>query len=129
MKLETSKSITLDTSETRVEIIAGILDRLKSLDIVALNLEGISDIADYFIIATVQSTAQMRAAAEQITTEFKASGVLPHVPAITDSPKWAILDYGSVVVHLFDRATRDHYRLEDLWGDAEHYEWSREQTA
>ena len=102
---------------------AEVLDDLKAQDIVALDLRGVADIADFFVIATVRSKAQMRGAETQILEALKAEGVKPYAPLAESGEHWSVLDYGSVVVHLFDENSRNYYRLEDLWADASQVPW------
>jgi ribosome-associated protein len=119
----------LATTEARVSRIAEILDGLKAENILALDLRGISDFTDFFVIATVKSATQMKAALVIIDEQLRAEGVYPVNPPHFDSPNWCVLDYGSVVVHVFDPETRDHYALEELWGDAGEYDWQSQATA
>lgn len=124
-----SDRATLGSDEARVAQIAEILADLKAEDICALDLKGICDFTDFFVIATVRSAPQMRAAAEQIADRLKADGVRPFAPPDLESPNWSVLDYGHIVVHLFRAETRAHYRLEELWGDARQVLGEDEATA
>ena len=119
----------MDTVEGRVLRITEILDDVKAEEIVALDLRGVVDFTDFFVIATMRSPMQMRAVAAQVFSLLKTEGVRPFAPIEDESPHWTILDYGSVVIHLFDSDTRRHYRLEELWGDAEPYDWQSQATA
>lgn len=109
--------------------IAEILDGLKAENIVALDLRGISDIADFFVIATVKSMTQMKAALVLIDEQLRAEGVYPLIKPQLDSPHWDAMDYGPIIVHLFDEETRKHYGLEELWGDAGEFQWQSQATA
>lgn len=123
------KKAVLETVESRVSRIGEILDEMKAVEIVALDLRGISDFTDFFVIATMQSSTQMRSALLRIEQELKAEGVRPFVPPELESPKWTVLDYGSVVVHLFDADARRFYALEELWGDGAEFEWQNQALA
>jgi ribosome-associated protein len=74
---------------------------------------------DYFVIATGTSRRQLHAMSEEI--DRKLEGELHDrrlgIEGYEDS-RWIVLDYGSVVIHLFDKETREYYRLEELWADA-----------
>jgi len=93
------------------------LDAKFAENIVVLDLQGVTPIADYFVIATGGSAPQLAALAE--TTEetmAKQAMHLIHREGVQSS-NWMLLDFGSVVVHLFDRTSRDFYNLERTWGD------------
>jgi ribosome-associated protein len=90
----------------------------NALDVVVLDLQGLSGIADYFLICSARSTTQADTVAEAVRMALKIQGVRPrHVEGSAESG-WLLLDYGDVVVHVFLEATRGFYALERLWGDA-----------
>ena len=90
----------------------------KAEDIVMLDIHALSIIADYFVICTGTSDRQVRAIAKDIDEQLGKRGVQPmHIEGMQDAT-WVLLDYGSVIVHVFDPATRDYYRLEKLWAEA-----------
>lgn len=113
-----------DTSMQLATRIAQIMDELKSEDIVTLDLRGVADVADCFVIATVNSAPQMKAVAWRIYEKLKAEGVTPVGPIEDESPRWNIIDYSDVVVHLFEADARKLYQLEQVWGDAEELQWN-----
>ena len=83
-----------------------------------LDIRGLSIIADYFVICTGTSDRQVRAIAKDIDEQLGKRGLNAiHVEGMADA-HWVLLDYGSVIVHVFDPATRDYYRLEKLWAEA-----------
>lgn len=86
--------------------------------LVVLDVQGLSTIADYFIICTGQSTTQLRTIAEAVETALRAQGCrLLHREGVPESG-WLLLDYGDVILHAFLPETRAFYGLERLWGDA-----------
>jgi ribosome-associated protein len=89
-------------------------------DVVVLDMSKHTAIFDYFVIATGTSRRQLHAISEEIdnTLEKKLNDKRMNIDGYDDS-KWIVLDYGTVVVHLFDEDTRIFYSLEALWGDAE----------
>lgn len=90
----------------------------KGIEVVALDLRGIYDAADYFLIATGNSDVQVRAIAHHIVTELKLEDLRPdHVEGLK-SGRWVLIDYSDVVVHVFHPVERDFYQLDVLWGDA-----------
>lgn len=84
-----------------------------------MNLQGISLIADYFVICSGSSTIQVRAIAEQVDEAMSLAGLPPlRVEGYKDG-RWILLDFGSVIVHVFQDEERKYFNLERLWGDAE----------
>jgi ribosome-associated protein len=84
-----------------------------------LDISKVSIIADYFVICTGTSDRQVRAIAREIDEKLGELGVNPiHVEGMNDA-KWVLMDYGPVLVHIFDPATREFYRLEQLWAGAQ----------
>lgn len=94
------------------------VDDKKGSDIVVLNMEGISVMADQFIICHANSERQVQAIAREVVDQAGAFGV--HVKRVEglDSGRWVLADLGDIVVHIFHKDERGHYNLEKLWGDA-----------
>lgn len=90
----------------------------RAIGLVALDLQGISGVADFFLICSGSSTTQMETIVEAIRQALKAEGVRQHHGEGTPASGWLLLDYGDVVMHVFLDATREFYALERLWGDA-----------
>lgn len=90
----------------------------KATDIVLLDIQGVSAIADYFVICTGANSRQIRAIATAIDEKLSEHG-LPalHREGVADSG-WLLLDYGDVIVHIFGPKEREYYRLERLWSNA-----------
>ena len=91
----------------------------KAADLIVLDLAGLTIIADYFVICSGESTTQVKAIAEFIEHECSAKGIKLLGIEGLDYSHWVLLDYGSVVVHVFEKETREYYGLEKLWMDAE----------
>lgn len=89
----------------------------KATNPVVLDLKGISIIADYFIILTGHSLVQNRAIADAIQTGLKEEHLTMRREGYEDG-SWILMDYGHIVVHIFQDSTRDYYDIEGLWGDA-----------
>lgn len=91
----------------------------KAVDVVVLDLRGISSATDYFVLATGNSDIQVRAIAEHIRDELKASDGerADHVEGL-EGGRWVLMDYIDFVVHVFHPQARAFYQLEGLWGDA-----------
>jgi ribosome-associated protein len=97
---------------------AAAADATKGQDIVILNIRSVFDIADYFVIASGSNPRQLRAMADEVQAAAAARGAAKVGMEGYTEGKWVLVDYGSVVVHLFLRETRAYYDLEALWGDA-----------
>src|SRR5690349_3087264 len=90
----------------------------KANDVVILDLRGVSDMTDFFVLASGTSDTHVRALGEHVVEELKRDGAAPHhVEGLTQG-RWVLLDYVDFVVHLFHPELREFYQLERLWGDA-----------
>jgi len=108
----------VDTERSVENIVEHIMEK-KGEDIVVIDLRGVTSIADFFIIATGASDVQVKAITDEIHERLKKEdGAIPlHIEGY-QALRWVLLDYVDVVVHVFDRETRDYYSLETLWKDA-----------
>lgn len=97
----------------------------KARDIQVLDMRGITPLYDYFVLATGGSRRQIHTLTEEIDAALRAEGEVRHGIEGYESSKWVVQDYGDVVVHVFDKDTRDYYGLEDLWADAPRLDWER----
>jgi ribosome-associated protein len=106
------------TSERIARLAAGAALEKQAHDVVVLDLQGLSGIADFFLICTARSTPQADSIVEAVRVALRAHGArLRHSEGSAESG-WLLLDYGDVVVHVFLQETRGFYQLERLWGDA-----------
>ena len=93
------------------------IDR-KGRDPLLLDLRGISNATDYFLLVTGTSDTHVKSIADHVIEELKAMDVRPmHVEGLR-SGRWVLIDYVDFVVHVFHPAAREFYQLERLWGDA-----------
>jgi ribosome-associated protein len=90
----------------------------KGLDVTILELIGLTVIADYFVICSGQSTTQVKAIADSVEAELSKAGVRPLGVEGRDYCHWVLLDFGDIIVHVFEHETRQYYSLEKLWLDA-----------
>ncbi len=102
--------------EVRLSVKAG--QAKKAEDILVLDLREISSFTDYFVIMTGNSSRQNVAITENIEQELKKDRLQPLGVEGKKLAEWILVDYGSFIVHVFSRRTRDYYSLEKLWGDA-----------
>ncbi len=97
---------------------AAIALDLKANDVILLGLSGVTDMTDFFLIASGTSDTHVRAIAEHIIAQMKKEGTPVHHVEGLSQGRWVLLDYVDFVVHLFHPALRQFYQLERLWGDA-----------
>ena len=101
----------------KVEFICKLLDDKKAKDIVTVNLENLTIIADYFIICSARSNTQVRALSDIVEEGMSKQGMEPLRAEGKQEGRWAVLDYGDVIVHIFYEETRKLYSLETLWSN------------
>lgn len=100
------------------QLCAQAADSKKAFDILILDLRKLTYITDYFVICSASNANQVSAIADEIGQLLARERVHPsHVEGQAVS-SWVLMDYGDVVVHIFDEQTRSYYALERLWGDA-----------
>ncbi len=114
--------ITLDSKEIAVKC-AKIADEKKAQDIVILDVDKISSITDYFVICSAINERQLHAIADEIDKQMKKISVMKYGMEGYREAKWVLIDYGDVIVHIFEKEIRSYYDLELLWGDSPKVEW------
>ena len=97
---------------------AQLVQDMKAQDVVLLDLKGVTDMADFFLIATGTSDTHVRSIAQHVELEMKKAGAAAHHLEGVEQGRWALLDFVDVVVHVFHPTLRQFYQLERLWGDA-----------
>ena len=97
--------------------IINTLDSNKALDIVVINLENKSSMADYLIIASGTSSRHMQALSEIVLDKFKSSGITNCQIEGNDSNDWKLIDGIDVIVHIFNPEKRKFYELEKMWSE------------
>jgi len=96
-----------------------LAENRKAENVVVLDVTKVSSITDYFVIATGTSEPHLRAIVDEITEKLREDhGLKPRAHDGTLQTAWIVLDYFDVIVHVMRADVRDHYKLEDLWGDA-----------
>jgi len=91
----------------------------KGQDVVLLDLRGVTDMTDFFLIASGTSDTHVRALGEHIMTELKKEGFPVHHVEGLEKGRWVLLDFVDFVVHIFHPTLRNFYQLERLWADAQ----------
>ncbi len=92
----------------------------KAVDGVVLDLFGLSDATDHFVIVSGTSDTHVRAIAEHVLDTLRGCGVRAHHVEGLSAGRWVLLDFVDFVVHVFHPSLREFYQLERLWGDAPH---------
>ncbi len=106
------------TPERLAELCAAYAADKKAIDVVVIDLRGVSGYTDFFVVCSGNTERQVKAIHDGIHEGLKKEhGMLPRrVEGLSES-RWVLMDYLDAVVHVFTPDTRDHYRLERLWGD------------
>ena len=103
--------------------IARVIEETRGKDIRVLDLRSVTEVFDYFVIATGSSRRQMHAVSDEIERIVKANwGDEKRGIEGYNESRWIVIDYGDVVVQLFDSDSRDYWGLEQLWSDAKRVE-------
>ncbi len=105
-------------SNDLLRLVVEAADDKRAEAVTALDVRGISLLADYFVIMEAGSARQVKAIAEGIQEKVQKAGYDVSDVEGKDSAKWVLLDLGDVVVHVFQKETRHFYNLEKLWADA-----------
>ncbi len=101
-----------------VREIAKVLDEKKAMDIVAIKTEEVTIVSDYFVIASGTSNTHTKSLADDVEYEIKQRLDIAPEHVEGRATGWILLDYGTVIVHLFQNTDREYYNLERLWADA-----------
>ena len=105
-------------SEALARRVGALCREKRAEDVVVLDVRGLADYMDFLVIATGLAERQNRAVADHVVRSLRGEKVRPLSVSGEDVGTWICVDLVDVVLHVFDRATRTHYDLELLWGDA-----------
>ncbi len=108
----------MNSYELMKQIVNAADDR-KAQDISILKIDELTTLCDYFVICSGTSTPHVNAIYEEIDEKLSETGVHPASKQGVGNPGWVLLDYGDVIVHIFNEASREFYSIERLWSDAE----------
>ncbi|GHP12910.1 ribosomal silencing factor RsfS [Lentilactobacillus fungorum] len=100
------------------QVVVRAADSKRANDIVVLDMQKVSLMADYFVIADANSDRQVKAIANEVIDQVESNNVNVYSVSGKDSARWILIDLGDVVVHIFQKEVRDFYNLEKLWSDA-----------
>jgi len=107
---------------------ASYAEEKKAKDILAIELKDLTDIADYFLIASGTSERHVKTIVEHIETSVKKDGILPYSVEGYNDGRWVIMDYRDIIVHVFLEHLRELYDLESLWIEAKRYTMTKDKT-
>ena len=114
--------------DEKIVLIVRYAEEKKAKDILMIELKGLTDIADYFVIASGASERHVKTIVEYIETSVKKNGILPYSVEGYNEGRWVIIDYRNIIVHVFLEHLRELYDLESLWIEAKRYTMTKEKT-
>jgi ribosome-associated protein len=113
-----SETPNTDPTDQIVAIACRACQEKKGSDLVVLEVGALTTLADVFILCTGNTNRQVKAIVEEVEIQLKRAGFTLYGEEGALEGMWVLLDYGDVVVHIFERDTRYFYDLERLWGEA-----------
>ena len=116
---EEIKSLAGAAPEELAQAIADILDNKKAKDVKIIKVGDKTIIADYFVLANGNTSTHVRSLADEVEFKLAESGVEAIRHDGGGETAWRVLDYASVIVHIFDREAREFYKLDKLYADFE----------
>ena len=115
--VEKRKGCSMDSKELAI-LAARAMDERRGSKITVLSLADLSTLADYFVVGTGASRIQTQAMADNIDHQLADLGIRPNRMEGMQEGRWILVDYGQVIVHIFQEDERNFYNLERLWADA-----------
>lgn len=106
-----------DRSAALAKIAIQVLEDKKGEDIRVIDISDLSVLADYFIIATGNNRTQVQAMADEVEQKLGRAGAVPRQIEGYQAANWVLLDFGDVIIHIFDAQNRLFYDLERIWKD------------
>ncbi|MDO5096521.1 MAG: ribosome silencing factor [Peptostreptococcaceae bacterium] len=93
------------------------LDDKQAEDIMMIDVKNVTSICDYFVIASADNVRKVKAIADHAEDFLKANDLELRAKEGTDSAKWILLDFGNIILHIFENEERDYYNIEKIWKD------------
>lgn len=116
--------MTIEQSKEMTKLAIDALEDKKAEDIKVIDISEVSVIADYFIIASGSNRSQIQALADNVEEKLGRNGHLVKQVEGYDSANWVLMDFGDIIVHIFDSENRLFYDLERIWKDGKEVELS-----
>ena len=113
----TRPSLTGASPETIARTMADVLWEKQAIQTELYHVEALTVIADYYLICTGRSSTHVKALADELLYEMELRGLTDARVEGRDGAAWVLVDFGHVIVHIFDRASREYYHLEHLLGE------------
>jgi ribosome-associated protein len=104
--------------EIKRDLLCEAADEIKAREITVLDVQGLTTLADFFVMCSGTSTTHIQSIAQGVRDRLRERASLRAKPEGDSASCWIILDYGDVILHIFDEETREFYDLERLWADA-----------
>lgn len=114
----------MEQSKLMARLAYQALDDKKGEDIQVIDISQVSVLADYFIIANGNSESQVRALVDNVEEELSKAGYEMKQREGDGSGNWVLMDFGEIIVHVFDKENRLFYDLERIWRDGKHVDFS-----
>ena len=114
----------MEQSKLMARLAYQALDDKKGEDIQVIDISQVSVLADYFIIANGNSESQVRALVDNVEEELSKAGYEMKQREGNGSGNWVLMDFGEIIVHVFDKENRLFYDLERIWRDGKHVDFS-----
>lgn len=108
----------MTNNESAIDLYLKAVYGKKASDVVALDVQGLTSVADIFILCSGSSNRQVTAIAENIKKELKDNKIKPLSVEGIKEGHWVLMDYGHIIIHVFYETMRNFYDLEGLWTDA-----------
>ena len=115
--MRTRRNNQLNQSKEMVKLAVEALEEKKGEDIKIIDIEGVSVIADYFVLASASNANQTQALVDNVEEKLFKAGYECHQKEGSMSSTWVLMDYGDVIVHVFSKEDRLFYDLERIWRD------------
>ncbi len=103
------------TPETMKKAVVAALEDIKARDITTLNVKKLTSMTDYMVIASGESSRQVKALARNVVDKLKQAGAEIVGMEGEETGEWVLVDLGNVIVHVMHPAVREYYNLEELW--------------
>ena len=107
----------MEQSKMMLKLIYQALEDKKGEDIVMIDISQVSVLADYFVICSAGNDSQIQALVDNVDEKMHENGYQIRQQEGRNSGTWVLLDYGDVIVHIFERVNRSFYNLERIWND------------
>ncbi len=111
------------SSKEMMKIAYNALDDKKGINIKVIDISEVSSLADYFIVASGQNHNQVQALSDNVFDELSKEGCKPKQTEGYNTASWILLDYGDIVVHVFNKDDRFFYDIERIWKDGKEVEF------